>query len=207
MKPKRRGPRRGLLSRTEAWEVLGPYADQLHGWLQDAWDWVRAILTQDPERDATLDSSTVAGMVSDRFAFLLEAELDEDHQVQLARTGRMLRATIDGQVTLRFKKLDRRLRSSNIDTHNQENIYCQHLLGNFGVRPTNVTFGYVASPTGTAIAAVHFTCPLDWSRNLWAIQLAGLDEEGAFLFDPHGFGDIPADAQVAPKKARKASRG
>lgn len=185
-----------------------PYADQLHGWLQDAWDWVRAILDQDHEREISLDPSTVAGMVSDRFGFLMEAGLDPDPQVKLARTGRMIRATIDGQdgqVTLRFKKLDERLRSSNVDTHNQESIYCQHLLGKFGLRPTSVTFGYVATPAGTEIGAVHFTCPITWSRNLWSIQVGGTDEEGAFLFDPHGFGDVPADAQVAPKRTRKTS--
>jgi hypothetical protein len=204
--PNKRRPLVGLMTRDEAWKLLQPYAERLHGWLQDAWDWVQSQLNQDPERRATFDCSTIAAMVYDRFKFLVKGGLDSDKRLSFVEHGRMLNVALDGALIIRMKKLDRTLSSRNIHTRNQESMYCQQLrFEGIGDRATNVTFGYTTDITSTALRRVCFTCPIGWTRNQWHIQLSGTDESGAFLFDPHGFNNgLPGPNVGRERKADEA---
>jgi len=181
-----------------------PISPTFTEWLNRAWDWVQAILDQDPERRASFDEITVASMIYCRFCFHMKNGLIGDKRVQLITNGRMTRASIDGELIIRFKKLDRTLRSRNIATGNQERIYNQqYRLEEIGDRPTNVTFGYFTDSLGTKLLGVYFACPKNWSANLWVVRVGGPDESGEFLFDPHGIDRGPAE--VAVGRERKAS--
>lgn len=199
-KPNRK-PRRNLLSRSEAWQLLEPIAPQLYSWLQDSWEWVQAILDEDPERRSVLDPSTIAGMVYDRFKTLLKSGLHDNPSIEFVDHGRMTRALVGGKAILRFKKFDEQLRSRNIGTKNQESIcHQQYYLDGVPARPTNITFGYVTDLAGASLQAVYFTCPDGWDSNHWIIKVGGAEEDGALLFDPHGFDDAPDELRLGSKK-------
>ncbi len=203
--PKRRS-RTDLLTRAKAWEILEPLTERLYGWIDRSWDWVQDILEKDPERRAIFDPSTVAAMVYDHFKTLMASGFHEEPSVEMVAEGRMARAFIGGKIILRFKKLDRQLRSRNIGTKNQESIYNQQFyLDGFPGRPTNITLGYVSDLSETKLAGVYFTCPRSFSTNHWMIQVGGTgNENGRLLFDPHGFDGGSMEARLDPKsKARK----
>jgi hypothetical protein len=193
--------RSDLKTREEAWPIIEPYAQQFYDWLNDAWTWVQKILDDDPERRAIMDSSTVSSMVYDRFRFLMKNGLLGDKHIMLIAEGRMTRASINGEIVLRFKKFDKRLTSHNAITGNQDLIYNQqYRLEDIGERPTNVTFGYITDITATKLAGVYFTCPKSWRQNKWTIKVGGSDESGAMLFDPNGFGGTPSEPVVGTKE-------
>ncbi len=201
-----RRPRHGLKTRDEAWKLLEPYAKSLFTGIQAAWDWAQRILDQDPERRAVLHDITTAAMINDHFVFQVKNGLIAGAKVDLMTTGRMVRVSLAGELVLRMKKLDKMLRSKNIATKNQEEIYHQQgWIDGLDSRPTNITFGYVTGLAGTKIVAVYFTCPKSYSRNHWHIRIAGIDEGGTMLFDTSGFGGGPGAPVVGRgKKAEEA---
>ncbi|OWY70731.1 hypothetical protein B7486_14090 [cyanobacterium TDX16] len=201
-----RRERSNLLSLEQAWPIIGPHAEKLHDWLVDAWDWVQEILSQDDERRATLDESTVAAMVYDRFVFLMKSGLSGNKKICLHSIGRMVRVRFrggdNGDAVLRLKKFDSRLRSRNIATLNQEKIYFQNFtFEGMADKPTNITFGYVTDLSGTSLKGVYLTCPISFARNKWSKQLSGIDDTGSLVYDPSRFGE-PLFAPVLGKKKK-----
>lgn len=134
-----------------------------------AWAWVQAILGEDPERRVTLDPSTTSAMVYDRFKRLVVPEFNGKPGVVIERTGRMIRIRIDDKVCLRFKRLDRRLRSGNVKTKRQKAIYFNApYLFDVADRATAVTFGYVPG-LGEDVRGLYLTCPKNFGQNHWMI--------------------------------------
>ncbi len=114
--------------------------------------------------------------------------------------------TLDGGLRLRFKKFDDKLRSGNVKTNRQREIYHQYEIE--GIEsPTDVTFGYVTNPAGTSISGVYVTCPVGWRKNAWmiAVRDPGL-EDGYQLFG--GGDDSPSDDEiiVVPKTSKAEGR-
>jgi len=203
-KPKRR-TRAGLLTRDQVWNIIRPYANQLYDWVIESWDWVQTILDQDSERRATLDEGTVYSMVYNRFVFLMKSGLSSDSKVEFHAVGRMTRAQIRSEIALRFKKLDPRLRSKNIGTHNQDIIYNQQLeLDGISTKLTNITLGYVTDKANTRIKYVYFTCPKGYSHNAWNIRLNEESEGGSLQFSPQDIDGGPSAPLIAAKHGDKA---
>src|SRR4051794_19407819 len=98
--------RPGILSEEQAKPILEPYIPGLIDDFHTSFDWVQAILDQDPERRATFDTSTTAAMVFNRFVVLMGRRLDGSDGVDVRKYGRMMRALLGGgRVAVRFKKL------------------------------------------------------------------------------------------------------
>ncbi|MCC6682502.1 MAG: hypothetical protein IT445_16500 [Phycisphaeraceae bacterium] len=208
--------RRGLLSEQQALAILQPYLPGLMDDFRDSWDWVQDILDGDPERRSTFDGSTVAGMIFNRCVVLFGRRLDSDPKVKLKKTGRMLRALIDGKVALRFKKLTKKrngqLCSGNVKTNAQGLIYWQ--MGFDGVeesRPTEITFGYTADILNTNFTGIYLACPISWYTNKWIATLDG-GEQGMML--PFASPNRPDDSTepdqalvaIESKKAKKEDK-
>jgi hypothetical protein len=160
----------GLLTSEQAEEILEPYRAGLLEDFRAAWTWAQTLLDADVEYRLTLDTSTQAAIVFNRFVRLTMRRYDGHEAVKVRRSGRMMTINFGGGLFLRFKKFDDQLRSHNVKTNSQAEIYYQLRLR--GMDPaTRVTFGYRTDATGRNVAGLHITCPVGWSRNKWVITL------------------------------------
>lgn len=162
-------PRSQIIGRTDAEATLSPLIPLFRTHFQEAWYWVQNILNDDADRRRTLDPATVCNMVYDRFIKQILPEL-ETEGVEIERTGRMVRFRVD-QIVLRFKRLDKKLRSRNIPTLNQHRIYHQMDLFDIDDAATAVTFGYVLDNSRLTVRGVYFVCPKNYTENLWMIPI------------------------------------
>jgi hypothetical protein len=162
--------RRNLVTQQEAEEILAPYSDGLKADFWQSWQWVQDILDQDPERRATLDPSTVAAMIFNRFVVLAIRRLTSDKNVVIRKHGRMMKVTFADKLSLRFKKFDENLCGSNVHTINQMFIYWQMEFDGMD-SPTEVTFGYTVDASGRRVTGLYVTCPIGWKENIWKITL------------------------------------
>jgi hypothetical protein len=208
--------RPGILTAEQAKPILEPYVPGLMDDCGIAFDWVQAILDQDPDRRMTFDTSTVAAMIFNRFVLLWAARLQSDPRVTIRKSGRMMRALIDNRVALRFKKLAKKMNGSlcggNVRTNAQSLIYYQ--LGFDGMEdayPTEITFGYVADPANRSLHGMYLTCPIGWDRNKWAIVLDGEQGTDALPFaapsDPNQPVEGEAVVVIRSKSKKGASQG
>jgi hypothetical protein len=177
----------GILTEAEARPILEPYLPALVDVFHSSFDWVQAILDQDPERRRDLDASIQAGMVYCRFTSLVGRRLGADKNVVLKRRGRMLRALIGKRIALRCKKLRKtrkgHLCAGNVKTNAQSLIYYQLGIDKMqGAHPTEVTFGYTTDPSNRSPTGVYLTCPISWYSNKWTIPLEGEEFTGQLPF-------------------------
>lgn len=207
--------RPGVLAEMEVRPIVEPHMPGLLNDFEVAWDWVQDILDQDVDRRATLDSSTQAAMIFNRFALLMGQRMDGQKRVSLRRNGRMLRAVIDGRVAIRFKKLRKNrkgaLCASNVHTNAQSRMYYQLCIdGLEDCRPTEVTFGYVTDVTNTTVTGLYLTCPISWHTNKWTIPLDGVADVGTLPFVAPENPDQPADGVaevvITPRIKKEVAR-
>lgn len=170
------------IERDEADKILKPLYPTLYGAFEDAWNWVQGILEQDPDRRRTFGPSTVAAMVYERFVALLLPMVAGNPDIKVVKSGRMIRLRIANKITLRFKRLTNKLRSGNVRTQAQHDIYMNLLDVSDGA--TSVTFGYVVAKAVSAIRGVYVTCPKNWKENFWMIPLRDDAAGGMPLFTP-----------------------
>jgi len=85
---------------------------------------------------------------------------------------------VNDLIYLRFKKLDKHLKPSNIMTKRMEAVYAQAQIEGFPPNPTIVDVGYCVDSTWTNLKNIYFVC---WSngQKLWEIDL--LKETGTQL--------------------------
>ena len=204
--------REGLLTQAQALPILEPYLLGLLDDFASSWDWVRLILDEDNERRMTFDASAQAAMVFCRFVTLIGRRLNADPNVELKKSGRMLRALIAKRVALRFKKLrlkrNGQLVAGNVKTNAQGMIY--YNLGFDGMqdaRPTEVMFGYTTDATNTSVSGLYVTCPISWYSNKWVIPFMPDSGEGSLPFaapsDPTNPSSNEATFIITPKIAAK----
>lgn len=161
-----------VLSRQEVEAILEPWLPMLREKFHEAWGWVQDDLNEKPDRRATFDSSTVSAMIYDRFKRIILPEFDGKPGVKIERRGRMIRIRIDNKVCLRFKRLDRKLRSGNIRTRSQKAIYHQQpYLIDVVDRATALTFGYVPDASKSDVRGLYVTCPKNFRENHYMIVL------------------------------------
>jgi hypothetical protein len=180
---KRQTERRNILSKAEAWTILKPYMPAMVEDFRDAWLWVQAILDQDPDRRSTLDISTQAAMVFDRFKRLAALRFIGTSRCQLTTQGRMLRIILGGKLAIRFKKFDGQLHSGNVHTNAQSYMYFQFEFDGME-SPTEVTFGYKTDATDRNVVGLYVTCPIGWDVNKWVIEIIEAESDSLPLFQP-----------------------
>ena len=144
---------------------------------------------EDAERRVTFDASALAAMVFCRFVLLAGKSLGNDPNVELRKSGRMLRALIAKTIAVRFKKLtlkpNGRLVAGNVRTNSQSLIYYQlGFDGMQGAFPTEVIFGYTTDKANVNVTGVYLTCPISWDSNKWTLPLMPDETEGQLPFAP-----------------------
>jgi len=190
-----------VINENDARKILEPWMEMMRKNFRLAWDWVQEILSDDPERRATFPSSTVSAMVYDRFTRLVQPDFDGKRGVTIKKIGRMVLIRIDNKISLRFKRLDRRLRSGNVPTKTQKAIYHNaNYLIDVTDRSTAITFGYVPGH-GDHVRGLYFTCPKNFRANHWMIVVDDQAASAVLFTEPPTPVELPSMTPLiaAPK--------
>jgi len=179
-----------LIEQPQAQSVLEPHISTLQACFRAAWQsWERfgAIL---PELRYVLAARTRAGFLNDhicqevkfRFAGCPDASVEEARGLVLLTISNP--SDHQPALTLRFKKLNRDLLSSNIQTAQQIDFARQLLLPGFP-NVTRLTAGYQLDRLQSAIQDLWVTCAVQ-SNVLWAIPISDAGEGSGGTEDSTG---------------------
>lgn len=141
-------------------------------------------------------------MVYCRFVDLLEKKLFGDRNVRIKKHGRMVTFIIAQKLRLRFKKFDGNLRSGNVRTKQQFAMHYQLEIEGLDNNLTDVKFGYSTDSVGRKITGIYITCPKDWKKNAWFIQL-GDEQSDALPFVVATPPELPLPATKLKKAKEK----
>lgn len=190
---------RGTVSAEEAESLLKPLITDLFETHQKALAlWHHCVsLIPSLGLDDTKNQAR-ARVISNHIAAEIKAKFTGRDGIILTEDMGFLVMVLDEKIAVRFKKLDRKLRPSNIPTKQQYDFSTQALLPGFPPEATNLTFGHKLNQTGTDFEGFWLQCPRG-ERNLWSIPLDKPADQPLFTAiqpDPVE----PAPPIVRPKK-------
>jgi hypothetical protein len=177
-------PEIDILSLEAATPYLSPLIPSVLESFWESWGWVQQLLDSHPLARTVLNSSTMAGIVSDAFGYFAFPRLIEEHRARLRNIGRSRLAVIHDAILLRFKKFTPDLHSMSIHTEAQHEISHQQQLLPNGRRLTAITLGYTQNSLATEITGVYFSCPVGWKQNLWVLPIYQADNGQLDMFSP-----------------------
>jgi hypothetical protein len=148
------------ITRDTAHEALKPHFDRLAKCIRGGWNRWCQLRDERSDLAAPLNSSTRAGYVNDHIWDEVKKRFKDVSGTHIVEHKRLKLLVIEDQITLRFKKLDKRLHSKNVQTHQQRALGQQ--LPIEGIPPlVRLTIGYVLSKLETDIEIIAVTLPVD----------------------------------------------
>jgi hypothetical protein len=140
-----------LLSADEAQELLAPHLNDLAECIFEGWNRWNDLAASNASLSYPLTSRSRATYVNDHMWNAVKTKFASAQDVQVVETASGLRTLlISDRLTLRFKKLDGRLRPSNIPTRQQEIFESQLTLDGLP-EVTRLTIGYILNRVQTEI--------------------------------------------------------
>jgi hypothetical protein len=157
-----------LLSRERAVTLLQPYIDLLNRCIDEGWE---AWKTDYAHKAHILDARARAANVYCEIAYRAEQEFSRVDGAVVRRRNGSLTIFLGEEITLRFKKIKRNGRCSNIMTQTQTLFLAQlQLPGMLG--GTMLHAGYVLDSLQLDVIRKAVVCQLD-QQVLWQIELKG----------------------------------
>jgi hypothetical protein len=159
-----------LLTLEEAEERLKPHQDRLNRCIQHGWD---AYMKDYTAKHLILSARSRATIVFDEIIARAEAEFSRLEGVKFVRKSNSFLLYIGDKITLRFKKIKKCGRCSNIDTRQQvlfkaqAQMYLPTML-----EGTLLQAGYVLDELQREIDRKMVVCQLN-NRVLWQFRLTG----------------------------------
>lgn len=155
-----------LLDHSEAETILTPYLDLLDNVIQSAFDRYHSL---EDKHEHTPRSR--ASLIHDFIVINAEKEFSGKQGIECYYTYGLFTVSFYDKVMVRFKKLDSRMKASNIPTHQALCFETQEQLS-FPSFPqqTTVTAGYIPSSTWTEIVQKVITCYKN-KKLLWVIPI------------------------------------
>jgi hypothetical protein len=180
-----------------AQEVLGPHLPLLQSCIEDGF---RAVAEEEAARPDFHRATTVrtrACMINDQIAHLAETRFHDITGVTISHNRQFLTLTVDEKFEVRFKKLNRKLRASNIQTRKQR-CYSLQLRLTGMEEATRVVAGYQIDAYGQSVAP-FVTCPNGLSLH-WYFPFP--DVAGQSILHPTALPDSDSDKipKVRPKQ-------
>lgn len=160
----------GIVSLDEAEQLLGPSLPLIRDCFDQMVAEVADVLARDPEFAATLTTRSKASIVNDHVVRAIETRFAGKPGIRITRDRGFLVLIVNDRIVVRFKKLDRKLRSRNILTNQQRALLRQENLPGLPPDCTVVVAGYRLGASGLQILDSHVVCPVG-SRNKWDIPL------------------------------------
>jgi hypothetical protein len=111
-------------------------------------------------------------------------DFDGVENIQSIVYKRVFGLLIYDRIFLRFKKIDKKGNSENVDTRNAELFNSQGELKNFPEKPVLLKLGWIMNPTNTDIKDLFIVCPRNPSRIHWRINIYDQSSIPAYLFGP-----------------------
>ncbi|WP_058188294.1 hypothetical protein [Terracidiphilus gabretensis] len=157
-----------LITEEQAESVLQPYFDTLNRCIDDGWEaWKKDYAPMHHK----LDARARAAIVFCEIAHRAENAFFELANVKVLRRTGTITIFIGEQITLRFKKMGKKGRCSNIITKTQALFLAQLQLPGM-LDGTLVHAGYELDALQQEIVRKAVVCQLD-NQVLWQIQIAG----------------------------------
>ena len=185
-------PPRRLLTLEEAEELINPFNERLAKCIQHGWD---AWRSEYQHKHHILGPRARATIVFDEIVAYAEHEFTGVQGVKFVRKSNTFFLYIGDDITLRFKKIKRTGRCSNIETRQQMLFNAQVKLP--FMPGTLVHAGYALDELQRQIASKLVVCQFQ-NQVLWTIQLTG--EAGATV---EVMPAPPAPAQPKPRFVAK----
>ena len=194
-----RRPRKNILTREKAGELLQPYYDDFVACVQ-------AGLNQFSDLPNSLRvisrPRTLANLLNDAIRSDAEKRFLNDVQVLMNLQHEGAIFIFAGKVAIRFKKVDADGMPRNVPTGRQHSISEQQLELSGITVPTVVNLGYRPNILFTEILSVSLICRRH-KELLWEIPLA--DQLQGYLFNNEGEAQPVGAPVVRPKLIRKAA--
>jgi hypothetical protein len=134
--------------------------------------------TVDPGVRATLSTRTQSSLINDRIAFRASALFSGAPGVRVLSRSGSTRVLIGDKYQIRFKKLSKNRRSSNVPTqavmdfiYQMDRQLGQMSFGFQAIELTNLDVGYQWNVLRTEVAGVFAVCP-NGTRNEWVLEIA-----------------------------------
>lgn len=189
-----------VASLAQAQEDLSPYVERLRRCVQDA---IRDFMAEQAPFMYKMEPRTQANILRDYMVNHIKAEFSEDEPgvSHKSRAGLFL-LNIGNRYFLRFKKLDRRLRTRNHPTQLSLDYLLQKPLTLFpDLEPaTHLNVGYKRGVT-LASSEYWITCP-DGGQLDWKFSISEPDEPAQIAAAPKPKPDAPSKRRVVPKRLR-----
>lgn len=184
------------LTLEEAQDLLGPYLDRLFMCINGA---VKSYVARDPEERAILKPRTRAGIINDFMVHKALSELDlPGVRIKWHRGQFML--IIEDKARIRLKKLNKRLRPSNIPTQqalsflNQEQVHFS--FPDESPPLTDLVAGYQWNQLETG-AGIWIVCP-NQRTNQWVLAV----EDPAHAAEVHSHPSVSPSTVDRPRRVR-----
>lgn len=150
------------VSQSEAESLIKPHYQLLLGCYKDAWSQWQRLEAEEPD----LGARTRATYLSDRIWYLVKLRFQGVDGVRVFENTTIRVLIIDERLMIRFKKLDKRLRSKNVQTKQQVLWVLQLPIPDIPDMP-RLTFGYVLNRLQTDIERFAVTMPKGKSVAWW----------------------------------------
>jgi hypothetical protein len=197
-----RRPRKNILTRDKAHELLQPFYDDLVEIMQKGLN--KFMTLPDDLRDRARPR-TLANVLNDCICREAVDRFDKETLVRVVDDWEGYLFVFHEQAVLRFKKVSSTLRPSNVPTGRQVDIGWQQCEIDGVETPTLVNVGYEPNVIFTEIKTCGLSCRKGESV-LWVIPL--VDDMQAFLLDNGGNVVTPTSGPVVrPKLTGKAANG
>ena len=123
-----------------------------------------------------------ANLIRDLIIYQVRKAFEGKDGVTIIEKGRLFLLNIGGKVSLRFKKMNNRMLTSNIPTQQAQNFSRQQLSFDGFLQPsTNVNVGYIPNDVWTRPERVIIACPSGMSSNHWYMDIT---QEGEMQIAP-----------------------
>jgi hypothetical protein len=158
-----------LLSEDKARKHLDPFFSDIRRSGQEAWSKLERVRNGLPDLASELGKRSEASMLSDFFWASAERIFSGQGHVVFAKQKGLRLVTFKDVISLRFKKLNKQRRTSNIQTEQQEKIAHNLPLPGFPLT-TYAVVGYVLDTLRTKIDTLEIIRYLG-DRIMWTIPL------------------------------------
>jgi len=157
-----------IVPKTEAKAILEPHVDSITHCILLGWN---DYTTRYSAETHLHETRTKANLIRDHIVYHARREFCDKPGVVLREFNGLFLVEVDGKLSIRFKKLDCGLRSSNIPTQQALAFNQQLLLPGIPPAPTRLNAGYVPNEWWTDIKGLFVVCP-NGNGVEWSIEIA-----------------------------------
>lgn len=161
-----------VISMEEAEKILRPHLETLYECIDGG---IEEFKTVPSSLRVKITPTTQANIIRDLIVARARERFADVPEIRVLDRGRLFHLCIQDQLLIKFKKLDGRLRSSNIPTQNalafiNQAQLAQPRLPGMPPPPTNLLAGYQWNQLRTS-AQVYVVCP-NGQRNEWTLLVS-----------------------------------